>query len=137
MLRLLTDVDLLLAAVWWCNLVSICIVILTRSNIIDSRCSRSCVSVPVQTVLVTFPCCCSSARYCPRCWRRPFPCASPRWWPGLVLLRWIFLPAVVCAGPHEQPHQRKAAHKGERYRSTNWPCDAVDMTQSSRSRGSM
>ncbi len=106
-LRLLGDVDMLLATILVVNnLVNICIVILT-SGIVDalftfvrfwSSCSRRCWSPS---------CCCSSARCCPRCWRRPRPCALRSSSPSRLSSCGGALSAVVHPRADQQPHQRK------------------------------
>ena len=101
-LRLLTNVDLLLATILVVNnLVNICIVILT-SSIIDS------VFTLAQTIPVRF------AQFAAR---------------PLTVLRWIFYPISYALVRTSSRISEKASHKSEI--SLDELADAVDMTQSS------
>lgn len=127
MLRLLTDVDLLLATILVVNnLVNICIVILA-SKIIDTLFTFVRFEFLFKTVLVTFLLL-LFGEILPKVLAQTSPvrfagfAARP-----LTLLRWVFYPLsylLIRAGTHIS---EKAAHKSEI--SMDELADAVDMTQ--------
>lgn len=128
-LRLLTDVDLLLATILVVNnLVNICIVILT-SGIIDSLFTFLRFEFLFKTVLVTFLLL-LFGEILPKVLAQTMPVrfalmvARP-----LMLLRWIFYPLSYALVRTSSRISEKAAHKSEI--SLDELADAVDMTQSS------
>ena len=128
-LRLLTDVDLLLATILVVNnLVNICIVILT-ANIIDSLFTFLRFEFLFKTVLVTFLLL-LFGEILPKVLAQTIPVrfasmvARP-----LVLLRWLFYPLSYILVRTSSRISEKAAHKSEI--SLDELADAVDMTQSS------
>ena len=127
-LRLLTDVDLLLATILVVNnLVNICIVILT-ANIIDSLFTFLRFEFLFKTVLVTFLLL-LFGEILPKVLAQTIPVrfasmvARP-----LVLLRWIFYPLSYILVRTSSRISEKAAHRSEI--SLDDLADAVDMTQS-------
>ena len=128
-LRLLTDVDLLLATILVVNnLVNICIVILT-AGIIDSLFTFLRFEFLFKTVLVTFLLL-LFGEILPKVLAQTIPVrfasmvARP-----LVLLRWIFYPLSYALVRTSSRISEKAAHKSEI--SLDELADAVDMTQGS------
>ena len=126
-LRLLTDVDLLLATILVVNnLVNICIVILT-ANIIDSLFTFLRFEFLFKTVLVTFLLL-LFGEILPKVLAQTIPVrfasmvARP-----LVLLRWIFYPLSYILVRTSSRISEKAAHRSEI--SLDELADAVDMTQ--------
>ncbi len=128
-LRMLTDVDLLLATILVVNnLVNICIVILT-SGIIDSLFTFLRFEFLFKTVLVTFLLL-LFGEILPKVLAQTIPVrfalmvARP-----LSMLRWIFYPLSYLLVHASSRISEKAAHKSEI--SLDELADAVDMTQSS------
>ena len=128
-LRLLTDVDLLLATILVVNnLVNICIVILT-AGIIDSLFTFLRFEFLFKTVLVTFLLL-LFGEILPKVLAQTIPVrfasmvARP-----LVLLRWIFYPLSYALVRTSSRISEKAAHKSEI--SLDELADAVDMTPGS------
>ena len=128
-LRLLTDVDLLLATILVINnLVNICIVILT-AGIIDSLFTFLRFEFLFKTVLVTFLLL-LFGEILPKVLAQTIPVrfalmvARP-----LSVLRWIFYPLSYILVHTSSRISEKAAHKSEI--SLDELADAVDMTQSS------
>ena len=128
-LRLLTDVDLLLATILVVNnLVNICIVILT-AGIIDSLFTFLRFEFLFKTVLVTFLLL-LFGEILPKVLAQTIPVrfalmvARP-----LSVLRWIFYPLSYILVHTSSRISEKAAHKSEI--SLDELADAVDMTQSS------
>ncbi len=126
-LRLLTDVDLLLATILVINnLVNICIVILT-AGIIDSLFTFLRFEFLFKTVLVTFLLL-LFGEIMPKVLAQTIPVrfaqlvARP-----LVVLRWIFYPLSYILVRTSSRISEKAAHKSEI--SLDELADAVDMTQ--------
>ncbi len=129
MLRLLTNVDLLLATILVVNnLVNICIVILT-SSIIDSVFTFLRFEFLFKTVLVTFLLL-LFGEILPKVLAQTIPVrfasmvARP-----LLVLRWIFYPISYALVRTSSRISEKASHKSEI--SLDELADAVDMTQSS------
>lgn len=128
-LRLLANVDLLLATILVINnLVNICIVILT-SGIIDSLFTFLRFEFLFKTVLVTFLLL-LFGEILPKVLAQTIPVrfalmvAQP-----LMVLRWIFYPLSYALVRTSSRISEKAAHKSEI--SLDELADAVDMTQSS------
>lgn len=128
-LRLLTNVDLLLATILVVNnLVNICIVILT-SSIIDSVFTFLRFEFLFKTVLVTFLLL-LFGEILPKVLAQTIPvrfaqfAARP-----LTVLRWIFYPISYALVRTSSRISEKASHKSEI--SLDELADAVDMTQSS------
>lgn len=128
-LRLLTNVDLLLATILVVNnLVNICIVILT-SGIIDSLFTFLRFEFLFKTVLVTFLLL-LFGEILPKVLAQTIPVrfalmvARP-----LSVLRWVFYPLSYALVRTSSRISEKAAHKSEI--SLDELADAVDMTQSS------
>lgn len=128
-LRLLTNVDLLLATILVVNnLVNICIVILT-SGIIDTLFTFLRFEFLFKTVLVTFLLL-LFGEIMPKVLAQTIPVrfallvARP-----LMVLRWIFYPLSYILVRTSSRISEKAAHKSEI--SLDELADAVDMTQSS------
>ena len=129
MLRLLANVDLLLATILVVNnLVNICIVILT-SSIIDSVFTFLRFEFLFKTVLVTFLLL-LFGEILPKVLAQTIPvrfaqfAARP-----LTVLRWIFYPISYALVRTSSRISEKASHKSEI--SLDELADAVDMTQSS------
>ena len=128
MLRLLTDVDLLLATILVVNnLVNVCIVILT-SAIIDSVFTFLRFEFLFKTVLVTFLLL-LFGEILPKVLAQTIPMrfASAVARP-LLALRWIFYPLSYVLVHASSRISEKAAHRSEI--SLDELADAVDMTQS-------
>ena len=129
MLKLLSDVDLLLATILVVNnLVNICIVILT-ANIIDSLFTFQRFVFLFKTVLVTFLLL-LFGEILPKVLAQTMPLrfasmvARP-----LLVLRWVFYPLSYVLVRTSSRISEKAAHRSEI--SLDELADAVDMTQSS------
>ena len=129
MLRLLANVDLLLATILVVNnLVNICIVILT-AGIIDSVFTFLRFEFLFKTVLVTFLLL-LFGEILPKVLAQTIPLrfasmvARP-----LLVLRWVFYPLSYALVRTSSRISEKAAHKSEI--SLDELADAVDMTQSS------
>ncbi len=128
-LKLLSNVDLLLATILVVNnLVNICIVILA-ANIIDSLFTFTRFEFLFKTVLVTFLLL-LFGEILPKVWaqNRPARFASFVAQP-LLVLRWIFYPLSYVLVHTSSRISEKAAHKSEI--SLDELADAVDMTQGS------